>query len=104
MRTTSKTRTNSIRRLVRNAIGRYNRAEHNDCTGSVDFSWPQGGFTVRTKVAGGDGMPWARKPMDAYIYNALTRSGHVADFASERQYNGNVSMSFRAAIAKAEGK
>ncbi|MDE2020577.1 MAG: hypothetical protein KGJ13_09605 [Patescibacteria group bacterium] len=89
---------NSIKQIVGKAIGRYNRGEHNDCTGYVVFNDAKT-FTVRTTVAHGDNVPWARKPMDAYIFNALNRAGIKADFASQEHSCGNVSMNFFLPVA-----
>lgn len=97
-KTTMKTQ-NSIKQLVGKAIGRYNRAEHNDCTGYVIFNGDNT-FTVYTTVARGDNVPSARKPMDAYIFNALNRAGINADFNSLEHSKGNVSMNFILPVAK----
>jgi hypothetical protein len=91
---------NSIKQLVGKAIGRYNRAYH-DCTGYVIFDAADASkFTVYTTVAKGDNVPWARKPMDVYIFNALDRAGVKANFASQSHSQGNVSMTFNQPLTK----
>ena len=90
---TKQTQLRSIKQIVGRAIGRYNRDQHNDCCGRVESSGA-GRFIVHTTVADGDGVSWARKPMDGYIWGALDRAGYSADFGSMQHCNGRVSMVF----------
>ncbi len=82
----------SIKNLVGRAIAKYNSASRGDCSHYVTFD-ADGSFTVNTTVAGGDNVPWAKKPL-VYVWNSLNRFGIRQDFASDTHCKGHCSARF----------